>query len=272
MGRRTARMFQKGHIIMRGDPAWGEDDAALSAKYDTFYYTNAAPQLGFFNQGSEEKRPGSKGTLRWRAVETYILRSAVTMRQRVSVFAGPIFDDGDPDYRMGSKVPMRFWKIAVWADQGELRSIAVVADQRPVLEELTKGMPEAMPEAFEDEDELARMTEFLATGAKIERWTKLDFGEAVREAGRRSRGARPIHCRRGRAIGSTAATSPRWWQAHRTYCSRPAFSSPSRRQGAAELYCASDWQVRKACLPVIKKAAINRSVAAVAATCQGSAR
>jgi 3-methyladenine DNA glycosylase Mpg len=44
--------------------------------------------------------------LRWRAVETYVLRNAVTMQERVNVFAGPVFRDkasggvkADPLYR-----------------------------------------------------------------------------------------------------------------------------------------------------------------------------
>lgn len=176
---RIARMFQKGHIILRGDPAWGTDAEALAAERDTFFYTNAAPQVGFFNQGSALNRPGSKGKLRWRAVETYVLRNAVTMRSRVTVFAGPIFDDeADPEYRFGAKVPMRFWKIAIWNDGTSLRSVALLADQRPVLE----IMPEAMgPEAFEDEEELARVSEFLSTVQEIEALTQLDFGTAVRD-------------------------------------------------------------------------------------------
>jgi endonuclease G len=178
---RIARIFQKGHITLRGDPAWGQEDEAKAAERDTFYYTNAAPQVGFFNQGSRLDRPGSKGKLRWRAVETYVLRNAVTMRSRVSVFAGPVFDDkNDPDYRFDSKVPMRFWKIAVWAEGDELRSIALIADQT----ELIKVMPEAAEdaEAFTDNLELARVSEFLTTVAAIEKLTGLDFGKAVRDA------------------------------------------------------------------------------------------
>lgn len=176
---RTARMFQKGHIILRGDPAWGMEAEALAAERDTFFYTNAAPQVGFFNQGSDLDRPGSKGKLRWRAVETYVLRNAVTMRSRVNVFAGPIFDEeNDPPYRFGSKIPMRFWKIAAWSD-GSLRAIALLADQRPVL----KVMPEAIgAEAFGDEDELARVSEFLSTVEEIEALTGLAFGKALRGA------------------------------------------------------------------------------------------
>lgn len=183
MSERTARMFQKGHIIMRGDPVWGAADDALTAEEDTFFYTNAAPQLGFFNQGSADNRPGSKGKLRWRAVETFVLRNAVTMRKRVSVFAGPVFDDAyDVDYRFGSKVPMRFWKLVVWAAQGQLHSLALLADQKPVLERLTEGVPEAVgPEAYGDLDELARVSQYLSTVEQIENLTGISFGDEVRQ-------------------------------------------------------------------------------------------
>lgn len=186
---RIARMFQKGHIILRGDPAWGSEAEARAAERDTFFYTNAAPQVGFFNQGSALDRPGAKGKLRWRAVETYVLRNAVTMRQRISVFAGPIFDDeADPVYRFGARLPMRFWKIAVWNDGTALRSIALIADQRPVLE----VMPEAMgAEAFQDEEELARVSEFLSTVREVEALTHLDFSAAVRDGDVRAGAAEP---------------------------------------------------------------------------------
>lgn len=186
MNERTARMFQKGHIIMRGDPGWGTPDQALLAEEDTFYYTNAAPQLGFFNQGSPEKSPGAKGKLRWRAVETYVLRNAVTMRKRVSVFAGPVFHaKDDVDYRFGSKVPMQFWKIVVWKGPSGLQSIALLANQRPVLEKLTKGVPESA-EAFDDDEELTRVSDFLSTVEEIEGLTHLRFSDDVRNGDIRS--------------------------------------------------------------------------------------
>ena len=88
--------------------------------------------------------------MRWRAVETYVLRNAVTMQERVNVFAGPVFRDkasggvkADPLYR-GVQIPMQFWKIVVWDDDGTLRSLALLAEQRTVLEQLTNGMPEAL--------------------------------------------------------------------------------------------------------------------------------
>lgn len=186
MLQRNARLLQKGHIIMRGDPAWGQADEALAAEADTFFYTNAAPQFGFFNQGSPIEKPGTKGTLRWRAVETYVLRNAFVTKKRVTVFAGPVFDDKDPPYREGALIPMRFWKIAVWAEDEELRSVALLADQRPVYEQLTKGMPEAVgessvAEAFDDHEELLRVSELLSTVAEIEKITGIDFGKMIRE-------------------------------------------------------------------------------------------
>jgi endonuclease G len=87
------------------------------------------------------------------------------MRRRVSVFAGPIFDDeNDPPYRLESRIPMRFWKIAVWADRSTLRSIALIGDQRKVLDRLTEGMPEA----YLDEIELGKVCTTPAT-ARVER-------------------------------------------------------------------------------------------------------
>lgn len=192
---RTARMFQKGHIIMRNDPAWGSDEATLTGERDTFFYTNAAPQLGFFNQGSREDHPGEKGWLRWRAVETFVLRNAVTMNERVTVFAGPVFRDiaadgfkADPVYRK-VQVPMQFWKIVVWQEDGRLRSLALLAEQWSVLNQLTNGIPEALeavaerleaaPERFDDTVELRRVGGFISSVGRIEELTGLDFGGPV---------------------------------------------------------------------------------------------
>ena len=181
---RIARMFQKGHIIMRSDPVWGTVDMAVAAERDTFFYTNAAPQLGFFNQGSRDNHPGEKGKLRWRAVETYVLRNAVKEKERVCVFAGPVFQSSDPVYR-GARVPMLFWKIVVWSDGGQPRSVALLANQKEVLDNLTNGVPENFvyaAEAYDELPELLRVKEFRSSVAKIERLTGLDFSGVVRDS------------------------------------------------------------------------------------------
>lgn len=189
---RIARMFQKGHLVRRLDPCWGDDDLALLAEEDTFHWTNCSPQVGFFNQGTAAANlPGTGGGALWRAVENYVLRNAVADKQRVTSFTGPIFTDDDCPYR-GVRVPGRFFKVTVWVEDGELRSLAMIADQRPVL----KVWPEALfaedreaitaAEAFMDPGELDKVEDFLTTITKVEAETGLDFGEAVREADVRS--------------------------------------------------------------------------------------
>ena len=158
---RIARMFQKGHIIMRGDPAWGSDDDATAAERDTFFYTNAAPQVGFFEvraAGSiaPEARESCAGARSRHISYATRLRCGSGSRSLPARFA-----DDDPGYRFDSQVPMRFWKIAVWAEQGELRSIALSADQKPVLKVMPEGISVGAEAFFGDQLELARVTEFL---------------------------------------------------------------------------------------------------------------
>jgi endonuclease G len=214
---RTARMLQKGHIIMRNDPAWGSDEATLAAEQDTFFYTNAAPQLGFFNQGSREDHPGEKYKLRWRAVETFVLRNAVTMNERVSVFAGPVFRDRardglrpDPVYRQ-VQIPMQFWKIVTWQEDGRVNSVALLAEQWSVLDKLTNGIPEAMeavaesfeaaPERFDDASELRRVEGYISTVEEIEALTGLVFADPVRGGDLNTTGA--LTRRASEAVGAS---------------------------------------------------------------------
>ncbi len=186
---RIARMFQKGHLVRRLDPAWGDDNRALAAELDTFFWTNAAPQVGFFNQGTadEEQSGTGKGNL-WRAAENYVLRNAVAEDQRVVSFTGPVFRNDDRPYRH-IRIPGRFFKITVWAENGQLRSLALIVDQSQVFDAWPEsfGSQEFLDtateaEAFLDADELSRVQDFLSTIEEIEDITELDFGTAVRAA------------------------------------------------------------------------------------------
>lgn len=186
---RIARMFQKGHLVRRLDPAWGSNNRALAAELDTFFWTNAAPQVGFFNQGTaDEDQPGTgKGNL-WRAAENYVLRNAVAEDRRVVSFTGPVFRDDDRPYRH-IRIPGKFFKVTVWAENGQLRSLALLVDQSQVFDawpesfgtqEFLETATEA--EAFLDANELGRVKDFLSTIEEIEDITELDFGTAVRSA------------------------------------------------------------------------------------------
>jgi endonuclease G, mitochondrial len=172
---RTLRMFQRGHLVRRMDPAWGTDNQALVADADTFHFTNACPQVGFFNMGQAKSLnlPGTGGGRLWRAIENYVLRNAVADKQRVSVFTGPVFSNNDRKFR-SIKVPGRFWKIVVWSDEGELRSAAMIADQRPVISVFPEAMGD-LSEAFADEADLKKVKDFLTTVKKIEELTGLKF-------------------------------------------------------------------------------------------------
>lgn len=177
---RTLRMFQRGHLVRRMDPAWGTDNQALVADADTFHFTNACPQVGFFNMGQAKSLnvPKSGGGRLWRAIENYVLRNAVADKERVSVFTGPVFANNDRKYRT-IKIPGRFWKIVIWSDDGELRSAAMIADQRPVITVFPEAMGD-LSEAFADEADLSKVKDFLTTVKKIEELTGLKFDAEVK--------------------------------------------------------------------------------------------
>jgi endonuclease G len=118
--------LDRGHLVRRRDPVWGDPATAAAANVDTFSYVNAAPQAALFNQGE----------LLWLGLEDYVLRHASTSRTRLSVFTAPVLAADDPPYR-GIRVPRRFWKIAAWATTGAdgpgLAATGYVLDQSDQL-------------------------------------------------------------------------------------------------------------------------------------------
>jgi endonuclease G len=95
--------LDRGHLVRRLDPVWGDTTTARRANYDTFAYTNAAPQAGAFNQSKQL----------WLGLEDHVLTYARTNGNRISVFTAPVLSIQDPIYR-GVKIPQAFWKIAAW--------------------------------------------------------------------------------------------------------------------------------------------------------------
>ncbi|MEH0198824.1 DNA/RNA non-specific endonuclease [Caulobacter sp. CCNWLY153] len=99
------RAIDRGHMVRREDPNWGPD--ANQANFDTFHYTNSAPQHSLLNQGK---------TL-WQGLENYILDNSRTEGFRACIFTGPVLN-GDYEYldeEGGVRVPLEFWKVAVMA-------------------------------------------------------------------------------------------------------------------------------------------------------------
>lgn len=117
--------FDRGHLVRRLDPVWGDPATAKTANQETFVFTNAAPQIDKFNQGKQL----------WSGLEDHVLGHAGAFGARMSVFTGPVFRDDDPPYR-GVHVPRKFWKIAAWTNDAELGAAGFVVDQTPLLDEV----------------------------------------------------------------------------------------------------------------------------------------
>lgn len=127
--------LDRGHLVRRLDPVWGDDAAARAANQDTFAYPNAAPQASDFNQGKEL----------WLGLEDHVLNHAGEHDARISVFTGPVLADDDVPYR-GVPIPRKFWKIAAWTMEGRLAAAGFLLDQSPQLgkEELAQAVRERL--------------------------------------------------------------------------------------------------------------------------------
>lgn len=115
--------LDRGHLVRRRDPGWGEPSEARAAMEATFFYPNAAPQAAGFNQSKEL----------WLGLEDHVLAYAETTDQRLSVFTAPVLADDDPPYR-GIRIPLRFWKVVAWQDPTSLRATGFVLDQTELVD------------------------------------------------------------------------------------------------------------------------------------------
>ncbi|HEX8498322.1 MAG TPA: DNA/RNA non-specific endonuclease [Actinomycetales bacterium] len=164
--------LDRGHLVRRRDPVWGEPAVAAAANEQSFCYTNAAPQAAAFNQGKEL----------WVGLEDYLLEHARAHRLRLSVFTGPVLSPDDPPYR-GVQIPRLFWKVATWADLGAegseptLAATAYVLDQTPQLDDL--DLRTARAAAAGDVPPLGPYRTFQVPVADVEALTGLDLGPLV---------------------------------------------------------------------------------------------
>lgn len=159
--------LDRGHLVRRRDPVWGDAETARRANVETFAYTNAAPQASTFNQ-----RP----TL-WAGLEDYVLDAAQTTDSRISVMTGPVFASTDASYR-GTLIPKRFWKIAAWrhaANPAALRATGYVLDQT----ELVRRFDDAVTESVAAEPDLGRFRTFQVPIRDIASLTALHLDALV---------------------------------------------------------------------------------------------
>lgn len=156
--RQKPRLFDRGHMVRRLDPAWGSPVAAKQAADDTFHFANCCPQISAFNQHL------------WAKIENYALDNAGAEKRQITVITGPVFGSNDPLYR-GVNVPRQFWKIVVRvsAEDGDLRATAFLADQNAALDAAFGSDTES----FTDIDKVVM---FQKSVADIERLSGLSFG------------------------------------------------------------------------------------------------
>ncbi|QZH65971.1 MULTISPECIES: DNA/RNA non-specific endonuclease [Mycolicibacterium] len=156
--RQKPRLFDRGHMVRRLDPAWGSPVAAKQAADDTFHFANCCPQISAFNQHL------------WAKIENYALDNADAEKRRITVITGPVFGDRDPLYR-GIHVPRQFWKIVVRvsARDGDLRATAFLADQNAALDA-------AFGSDTESFTDIGKVVMFQKSVGDIERLSGLSFG------------------------------------------------------------------------------------------------
>lgn len=155
--------LDRGHLVRRLDPVWGTDSEAATANDDTFHFTNAAPQADVFNQGKEL----------WQGLENFLLDHAGQFDRKLTVLTGPVLHESDPPYR-GIQVPLRFWKVAAFMQDGTLASTAYVLDQSPDLtRDADRALAGATPGA---PPPLGAFRTFQVPVSDIAELTLLDFG------------------------------------------------------------------------------------------------
>jgi endonuclease G len=142
-------LLDRGHLVRREDPNWG--DLAERANDDTFHFTNCSPQMGAFNQRT------------WLSLETFILKNARAVEEKVTVFTGPVFRPNDRIYR-DVRIPAAYWKVVAFVkDSGRPSASGYLVHQIRELSELEIAFG-----AFKTYQRSVRA---------IQRLSKLSFGE-----------------------------------------------------------------------------------------------
>lgn len=154
--------LDRGHIVRRQDPVWGDSyEEALAANDDTFHFTNCAPQHRWFNQDPET----------WLGLEDHILTTVAGQALRAHVFTGPVLSDDDPFYR-DVAIPLAFWKVVATVDDtDELHATAYLLSQDELIGDLERAtIDPAEGPVF------GPYKTFQVAVAEVEQLTGLDFG------------------------------------------------------------------------------------------------
>lgn len=161
--------WDKGHMVMRWNTAWGADDyEAQVADDESYYYTNAAFQ--HMNLNRDE----------WLALEEDVVRGfSEDANNKLCVFTGPIHGELDRHYERGwhdtVRIPSAFFKIICYKpkpefDNGMIGVKAFVIHQDDEIIQDQKGAAKI------------KFANYQETVRRIEELTGLDFGKALFDA------------------------------------------------------------------------------------------
>lgn len=153
--------FDRGHLVRRQDPIWGEASVAKLANSDTFHFTNCSPQYFQFNQSQDL----------WQGLENFILTNTDQEDLLATVFTGPIFQPDDEVHRK-VQIPQFFWKVVLVVDgNGKLYSSAYVVSQAKFVDNIP----------FERKP-IGEFNNFQVSVADLESRTGLKFADEVSQA------------------------------------------------------------------------------------------
>jgi endonuclease G len=121
--------FDRGHVVMRAEVAWGESyDELRRANGDTYHTTNCSPQVKEFNRAAF----GFQGL--WGQLENIVLAAAKS--EKLCVFAGPILSVGDTEFKGKGidgdilvKIPSSYWKVIFAKTDSGIESFAFILEQ-----------------------------------------------------------------------------------------------------------------------------------------------
>jgi len=119
--------FDRGHLTRREDLEFGATPQdALASAADTCHWTNCTPQHSQFNQNKEI----------WQGIERHLLENAIVKNHfNAQVFTGPVFDEGDPEYRK-IQYPQQYWKVVAALDaNGKLFASAYILSQVDIIDQ-----------------------------------------------------------------------------------------------------------------------------------------
>jgi DNA/RNA endonuclease G (NUC1) len=124
--RKDITEFEIGHMASNNEMGRGAN-GKLKA-YQTFHFTNSAPQAEVLNTGL------------WKGLETYIIDEASTVKgnKKICVFTGPVLNNKDPQYVRDTnfRIPLLFFKVIVFLTPKGLFSTAfVISHEKKMIED-----------------------------------------------------------------------------------------------------------------------------------------